>query len=46
VAADFPTLTLGWTLWNILWATLGNIVGGAVVALGYWVAYSREGESG
>jgi formate transporter len=46
VAADFPTLTLGWTLWNILWASVGNIVGGAVVALGYWVAYSREAESG
>lgn len=43
-AADFPTLTWVWMLWNILWATLGNILGGAIIALGYWVAYSREAE--
>ena len=41
-AEDFPTLTIGWGLWNILWATIGNIIGGAVIAAAYWVSYTRQ----
>lgn len=36
-------LTLGTTCYNLFFATLGNIVGGAVlVGLGYWYAYRKE----
>lgn len=41
-ATDFPTLGIGWGLWNLLWATIGNIIGGAIIATAYWASYGRR----
>ena len=41
--ATIDSLTLGGIGYNLLLATIGNIVGGAVfVGLGYWVAYHKR----
>ena len=36
-----PSLTVGGFLHNLLGSTLGNIVGGGLIALAYWVGYDR-----
>jgi len=42
-AADVPRLTVPWFMHNLAAATLGNVVGGAVmVGLVYWFIYLRE----
>ncbi len=42
-AADYPALTAGGTLHNILIATLGNLVGGSLmVGAVYWFVYLRR----
>lgn len=38
-----PALTMGGFLVNLLWSSLGNIVGGGLIALAYWFSYDREG---
>ena len=38
-----PSLTVAGFAHNLLWSTLGNIVGGGLIALGYWLGYDREG---
>lgn len=38
-----PSLGMSGFLSNLLWSTLGNILGGAVIAFCYWFAYDREG---
>ncbi len=38
-AGDYPTLTTGWMLWNIVWASIGNVLGGGVVAAAYLYSY-------
>lgn len=41
--AGADALTVGGMLYNLLAATLGNIVGGVlIVVVGYWIAYGRE----
>lgn len=43
-AADFPHLTWGNFVGNLIPVTIGNIIGGAVmVGLVYWLAYLRPG---
>lgn len=43
VAGDVSRLTIGWSLNNLVAATLGNIVGGGVlVGLVYWFIYIRD----
>lgn len=37
-----PSLTAAGFAHNLLWSTLGNIVGGGLIALGYWLGYDRE----
>ncbi|WP_195759851.1 formate/nitrite transporter family protein [Paracoccus sp. S-4012] len=37
-----PALTMGGLLVNLLWSTLGNIVGGGIIAAAYWFSYDRE----
>jgi formate/nitrite transporter len=39
--AGDPTLGLAGFGWNLLWSTLGNVVGGALIAACYWKAYAR-----
>ncbi len=42
-AADYPTLTAGFALHNIVVATLGNLVGGSLmVGAIYWFVYLRR----
>jgi formate transporter len=42
-AADFPALTWGNFLHNLLPVTIGNIIGGTVmVAAVYWFVYLRK----
>ncbi|WP_082652640.1 formate/nitrite transporter family protein [Aureimonas sp. AU12] len=41
-AADFPSITLGGLLWNLLFVTIGNILGGASIGIAYWYAYLKE----
>jgi formate/nitrite transporter len=36
-----PSLGLVGFAWNLLWSTLGNILGGGLVATCYWFAYRR-----
>ena len=44
-AADFPALTWGNFLGNLLPVTVGNIIGGAgMVAATYWFVYLRKGK--
>lgn len=41
--AGVENLTLGGTCYNLFFATLGNIIGGAVlVGLGYWYVYHKD----
>jgi formate transporter len=40
-AAAFPNLSLAGFGWNLLWATIGNIIGGAAIGFAYWFAYRR-----
>lgn len=43
-SADLSVLTAGGALYNICFATLGNIVGGAIfVGVLYWLAYHKKG---
>ena len=37
-----PSLGIGGFLLNLLWSTLGNIVGGGLIALGSWFSYDRD----
>jgi nitrite transporter NirC len=41
---DHPTtVTIGGMFYNLLWVTIGNIIGGAgFVGLGYWFANTEE----
>lgn len=42
-AADFPSLTVGGFLDNLVPVTLGNVIGGAVlVGIAYWFVYLRR----
>ncbi|MBB3997329.1 formate/nitrite transporter family protein [Aureimonas pseudogalii] len=41
-AADFPTVTLGGFVRNLVVVTLGNIFGGASIGLSYWFAYLKK----
>jgi formate transporter len=41
-AADFPSVTFGGLLWNLLFVTIGNILGGASIGIAYWYAYLKE----
>ena len=44
-SADISVLTWGGAFYNIGFATLGNIVGGAIfVGVLYWIAYAKRGE--
>ena len=38
----FPHLTIASALSNLLWVTLGNMIGGVVVGLTYWFVYLRR----
>lgn len=38
----FAGLTVGWFLWNLLFVTIGNMIGGGLIGLSYWYAYLRE----
>ena len=43
LAGDTSRLTIPWAAHNLLWTTLGNIVGGGVfVGMTYWFAYLRS----
>lgn len=37
-----PGLTWAATAGNLLWSTLGNVIGGAVIGLGYWAIQLRK----
>ncbi|MEC5290367.1 formate/nitrite transporter family protein [Aurantimonas sp. C2-6-R+9] len=37
----FAGLTVGWFLWNLLFVTIGNMIGGGLIGLSYWHAYLR-----
>lgn len=39
--ASFPGLTYPGFFHNLLWSTLGNILGGGIVGIAYWSAYRR-----
>lgn len=43
LAGDTSRLTIPWAAHNLLWTTLGNIVGGGVfIGMTYWFAYLRS----
>ncbi|MFD2238369.1 formate/nitrite transporter family protein [Aureimonas populi] len=41
-AADFPELTLGSAVLNLVVCTIGNTLGGASIGLAYWYAFLRK----
>lgn len=40
--AAFPNLTMAGAVANLIWVTLGNMVGGVLVGMIYWFIYLRE----
>jgi len=46
IPSEFPHLTLFGALMNLLWVTIGNILGGVVVGTTYWFIYLRKPEGG
>jgi formate/nitrite transporter len=40
-AAADATLGLAGFAWNLLWSTIGNVIGGAIIATAYWQAYGK-----
>ena len=43
--ANVDALTVGGMAYNLVFATVGNIIGGAVlVGVGYWLAYHKKGQ--
>lgn len=43
--ANVDALTVGGMAYNLVFATIGNIIGGAVlVGVGYWLAYHKKGQ--
>jgi formate transporter len=40
--ADFPALTLGGMIGNLVAVTIGNMIGGGLVAMAYWCVYLRR----
>lgn len=44
-SAEFADVTTLGALLNIVAATIGNVIGGGLLALAYWLAYLREAEN-
>jgi formate/nitrite transporter len=42
----FPHLTVFGALMNLLWVTIGNMIGGVVVGITYWFIYLRKSKGG
>ncbi len=42
VTADYPHLTLLATVTNLVWVTIGNMIGGVAVGVTYWFIYLRR----
>lgn len=40
--ADYPHLTLLPTVMNLVWVTIGNMIGGVTVGATYWFIYLRK----
>jgi formate/nitrite transporter len=45
VTADYPHLALLPTFINLLWVTIGNMIGGVSVGVTYWFIYLRKGRA-
>jgi formate/nitrite transporter FocA (FNT family) len=43
--AAFPHLAMVASLTNLLWVTLGNMIGGMLVGITYWFIYLRKSRS-
>ncbi|WP_275188382.1 formate/nitrite transporter family protein [Bradyrhizobium sp. CSA112] len=46
IPSAFPHLTVFGALMNLVWVTIGNMIGCVVVGITYWFSYLRKPESG
>jgi formate transporter len=46
IPSAFSHLTVFGALMNLVWVTIGNMIGGVVVGITYWFIYLRKPESG